>query len=495
MMTQIHQNSGWEQVPGIPATARDGHGVRRAHAIRLGLPCLLFVASLAINLWLIDPAKTPARFGDSASYESFARLLLSGRLPPDAARTPVYPAIIALFQSLGDVGWVVYAQIAGGALSIVLLYAVALRLVRNELVAAALALLLALDYFVVNFQAAILSESLSLAILMLSLWLHLIFSERSLRWPLAAAMVFNDLLLIFLRPNFLLLPICLYLIHLAMSFARPGDQRVAKDLLHRRVALGAGILLIAASVVMWSAVNARRGGYAGFSSISEINLVGKWMQYQYMRQDYLDPPPLLVQMRRAYHGAGPRRNDPYVILENLKKEQGVVPHPNELNRVNKYVMRHHRLDFVSQSIPLVLENFTVKPEIYVHSRPGASPFVVWTQGRLFWPLNSYAWWGWLIAAGYTLWLLRCRRWNLGFPWLLIVTVIAYQLATISVFAAVEYSRLRMPVHLLLLLLPAVCGVAIAKHLLTGMTVAWRESTTVKAVVRGVIESMRTPEPL
>jgi hypothetical protein len=130
--------------------------------------------------------------GDSASYAAFAQALTSGTVPT-SERTLGYPLLLALCESVGralgvgeyEATIAVQVVLLAGA-GTALLYDVARRLTGSRLAATVAALLFVADADVQNMSAWIMSEPLSIFLLLLTLWLRLVDDGwRRAGWVLA----------------------------------------------------------------------------------------------------------------------------------------------------------------------------------------------------------------------------------------------------------------------------------------------------------------------
>jgi 4-amino-4-deoxy-L-arabinose transferase-like glycosyltransferase len=107
----------------------------------------------------------------------------------------------------------VYKQIVLGAISSVLSYLISLELLKNESLAIAVGALLTLNFQVINYQSAILTETLVTTLLMAVLYAHIAALHAKITLKRLCGMVIIDSLLVMIRPSFVFLPTALYVLH------------------------------------------------------------------------------------------------------------------------------------------------------------------------------------------------------------------------------------------------------------------------------------------
>ena len=165
------------------------------------------IGVLAAGFWLVyGVSRGATAFGDSASYLAAADALSRGATVA-TMRTPGYPLFIAACRGMAallgvnDLRLLVVAQvILCAGLSTYLVYDIGLRLTERRSVGAIAGLMMAADVDLQHFTSAILSESLSVAVAVASLWLRC--RDRGWRragWLLAV--------LVLIRPIFIFVPV------------------------------------------------------------------------------------------------------------------------------------------------------------------------------------------------------------------------------------------------------------------------------------------------
>jgi 4-amino-4-deoxy-L-arabinose transferase-like glycosyltransferase len=170
---------------------------------------------------------SPNYFGDSDGYDRGAVNLLQGNsIWSSHPRTPAYPAYLAMvYKAAGIKNWkaVVMSQLfILGLARVWMMYVLGMRLTGNKIIAALAAVLYNLDFMIIEFDFAILTESLSGFLLLLSILLLIkAVEERKLKWTIPSGVVMGITALV--RPAFvpLFAPVFLFfIIGLAMN-AKP----------------------------------------------------------------------------------------------------------------------------------------------------------------------------------------------------------------------------------------------------------------------------------
>lgn len=411
----------------------------------------LFVFSLGMNLACFNWTQAPIIYPDSGGYVKPAGQLKHWQLPDFTLRSPTYPMYLAVAGLVGLVTnrsplqLATYGQIVMGAITIVLFYLLCLKFIITEWLAFSVSAFLALNFEIINYQSTILTETLSTALLMAVLYAHIASLGHWLtRWRFGGLIVL-DSLLVMLRPNFVLLPTALYIVqllnHLALFRVSPAILGPSK--LFLIVGVAWNLVLVAT----WSGLYYTQAGYLGLSRISDINLLGKAIQYGYLDRNYADPPPLARRAQEIYYGEG-RPSNPYIVLNKLKKEY--LSAWGNLRGINAYFMAGQGADFVIKTARLMPGVLNKQSGYYYGRRDGLSqnPWLRSITGVF----NSLHVWNdsaLIFAFGTSLYLLIQKRREQFMALILMLTTVLYHLIAITAFAYDEYNRLRVPIDLLL----------------------------------------------
>jgi hypothetical protein len=167
------------------------------------LPRVLTLPLAGVAFWgLYALASGPSMSGDSESYAGFAHALSWGTVPT-SERTLGYPLLIALCEYVGrklhlrtyTVTIAVQVILLAGA-STALLYDIAHRLTASRFVATVAAALFLTDADIQNMSVWIMSEPLSIFLVLLALWLRLVDDGwRRAGWALACLVLTRPLYL------------------------------------------------------------------------------------------------------------------------------------------------------------------------------------------------------------------------------------------------------------------------------------------------------------
>lgn len=438
----------------------------------------LFIFSLAVNLVCFNWTEAPIRYPDSYGYIKPAVQLKQGRLPDFSLRSPTYPMYLVVMGGFGQIvnlsplKLAVYGQIVLGAIAIVLLYLICLKLLKREWLAFSVSALLGLNFQVINYQATVLTETLASTLFMAVLYAHIAAVSQRITWKRLFLMVVIDSFLVMIRPSFILLPTTLYVLHVLYLLA--GSRIVTRRL--NSVSSSISFLVLGIScnlalVATWVTLYYLQTGHLGLSRISDFNLLGKAIQYGYLDQDYADPPRIAQRAQEIYRRVE-RNHDPYSVINQLGRE-GLYSMEN-LRSINSYFLAGRRVDFViktAQLVPVVLN----KQSPFYYGRPKGSSQNPWLKRtfRGFDLLNTLNGKAVIFASGLTLYLLVKKRREQAVALLMILSMVFYHLITITAFGYSAYPRLRSPIDLLLnvlVLLPfLLCALYVGKRVKVGLS--------------------------
>jgi hypothetical protein len=248
-MKAEEQAGGW-------GTRRLAGPVIAAAAVRLTL----------LTTVLIRSGSSALNRADTNSYlEPGRNLLLHGRFMagglPELERTPGYPLFLALVSLAGPVA-AALAQVTLSVLSVVLVWRLARTVFRDDRIALIAAWLFALEPLSVSYSILLLSETMFLALFLLSLERLAEFLRERRLGVLAAAGVFLAAAT-FVRPVTYYLPFALA-VGLFVALARiPGLRWKVPAVL---------LLSVLPWLAAWQMRNRVETGFGGFSSIQQEDL-------------------------------------------------------------------------------------------------------------------------------------------------------------------------------------------------------------------------------
>ncbi|MBN1900346.1 glycosyltransferase family 39 protein [Candidatus Sumerlaeota bacterium] len=233
--------------------------------IRHRLIVIILVISFFLR-WSLYRGIAPNYFGDSDSYDRGAVSLLQGNsLWSSYPRTPAYPAYLAFVYKLAGIKnrkAVVISQLfILGLLNIMTLYALGVRITGNKIIGALVALSFNLDFIIIQFDFAILTESLSGFLLLLSI-LMLVKSaqERNLKWTIPSGIVMGITAIV--RPAFapMLAPVFLFFL-LGLVFQSKSGMEWKRIVIHSSIYVALSVL----PCFIWLKGNQSRGNGFSFS--------------------------------------------------------------------------------------------------------------------------------------------------------------------------------------------------------------------------------------
>jgi 4-amino-4-deoxy-L-arabinose transferase-like glycosyltransferase len=378
---------------------------------------------------------------DSASYISLGTQLLHqpglGALF-DAYRTPGYPVMLAaagLFQGRVDGDGIVYAQAALMVLTAFELYALTFGLTASRVAAMLVGFLFATNVRLVDWERLIMTESAAVFLvttMLLTFWLWM--RRRSTRW--AALFGAASAVGMLTRPSLVYLPICL------MALVLIGDRR-------RFAAVAVVCALTYLPIAGYAVVNERLHPHAGLSAVSNINLLGKVLEYGMQGEGDSSRFPALWT---GISGLAPGDHDPYHILAADPAAMGVDYADAAV--FSQDIIWRHPVEYLGKSLADFFGQWSLVPYAYVPA--GAGQWIA--QALASYALLAYAAYPALplaLIGLVVLWRRLDRTVALGITGL--VVAVTGSLPTTALFSYVDFARLRTPVDALALV--AVISVA------------------------------------
>lgn len=419
------------------------------------LPLLIiFIASLLFNLIFFSWGKAPVHFNDSVSYINVAESIRHFHLPDLSIRTPVYPLYLSFFLLFNKLNWAVLFQIVIGAFSAILLYLIILKLIKIRPLALILALFLVLDFGVSNFQSAILSETLALFLLLVFVYLRIVSLNREVTKSFLILLILADIFLFFVKPNFIILPICLYILQILMCiFFLSKTSFYKKNIIY----LSIGILINIVIIVGYSGLNLARYGFFSFTSVSDVNTLGKIIQYGYIdpNKSYDNPPPLAQKAIIAVEQYGQVPTVAFQIESELSRTS--ANKTQDIKMINKYFLKGNKGNYVKKSIKKIPTVFVEKRFFYCQPslKILENKIFKWKfdfVNKIFDSINHFKLAAFLISLVFLVLLLIEKRKEEFMILILLMAAIFYSIAIIATFDVNEPFRSRISVEFLLNLL-------------------------------------------
>jgi len=347
--------------------------------------------------------------------------------------TPGYSIFILIFRQFIGLNGIIYIQVLISALGFYFVYKLLSFFVKQQLAWLTTAILV-FDPQIINYQTVILSDTLGWFVLTINLWIHCqLIKKFSLR-KLILSIVYGVLLML-TRSIFFYLPIFLFGIQFFIS--------------RRRVYLVAVIVTLFL-IIGYQAQNYRRYSFWGVSQVSQINLLGKFVEYGYLDQKYSSPiPPELKRIQLGYQ-QNFQEKSPYTILKNTYNDNTSREIAmNGLAKTNAFLMKTHLIDYLKKVIIQTKTNFTIN-RIYhgslnFESYPKIKSFI----NAFFINLNHWKFIFFIISIFTWLYLFTQKRRPYYYFLGIMIFVIVYILLILTAINYGDYARIRLSVEWLL----------------------------------------------
>jgi hypothetical protein len=277
---------------------------------------------------------------DTPGYLSALQHLQAMGNPVDFFRLPTYPLFLLIIYTLTGQGNLMAVSIVQGVLFVCAtaeLYMLTLLVTRQKWVAFFVGLLVGTNVILISYIKPIMTEGLSLWLLTTTLLMAVLFLQ-TLRYRffwLASLCLF---FLMFTRPEWIFLP-CLLFAYLLLTTRKKLARRTI--ILHTAGAL----LLIYGCLGAYIVANKVINGVASLSIVSDMNIIGKMIQYR--MQDETPYNPYLSHAFDQFIREG--ITSPYQIL-GLAPELG-GRHLQETADFARAIILHHPVQFLLDSLP------------------------------------------------------------------------------------------------------------------------------------------------
>lgn len=352
---------------------------------------LAIIAGLVAAAYYANQPKVP-HDPDSINYLHMSHTVFRGHLVGDI-RTPVYPMFIEVIQVIagsGNLAAISAAQAALYVLAVVGIYGLAGILLRGAWLAFVVSMPLALNVLLLSYVAPILSEALTLFLLVafaLALAWY-VFTTRARSLWLASGLLFAAGMT---RPEWIFFGVVLIAFALVVAWQR--DQ--LKRLLPHALSI---LLVFYALCGAYVLVNAAQHDVPGISANQNLDLLGKVMQYGMQNEAPPEYAAITAEVNR-YVAAGDY--DPFHVMA---ADPALQQHHFALcGTYAKAIILHHPAEFALRTVPVIFQSVTVaRPHQPVVSgaRFGAPLLALhWIAARVQTVLISFPViaLGWLIA--------------------------------------------------------------------------------------------------
>lgn len=402
----------------------------------------VFIICAGIALWYLNWGRVPLKiYPDTQSYQYVDRQLLSGQLPELAFRPPVYPLYLLVFGVYHPGSAIVISNILLGALGTVLLFWVLNHVSDLWQLNLALVIFLSLNYAAVSFQGTLFAESIGPVVMIFFLWCSVFIVTHAVPEKLDVLLMFmyvlSGSLIMFLKPQFILLP----LVMAGYILAHRWDL---KRMIMTIICIHAGFIL------MFMGYNWIRSGKPVISENGGENVFGKTLTAGILDDvQYLSLMPGPVKdMAYAYMTTN-RSKEPYDLLHVVQKNstRSIVGEYQYMDDMNRYIFSKPDLvgKYIRYAFTSLPEVMSGKPDYYLPpgkrllSIPGFSGILA-----VFELLNGAG----LIGIGiavciYLVMLFRDPK--RAFIWGMILVPVVYEVIIHFAFVYTDAYRLRIPV--------------------------------------------------
>jgi hypothetical protein len=213
-------------------------------------------------------------FPDSITYLNFNKNIFKGEI--DLNRTPLYPFFLKLvgFFSTNDLYLfnVVFFQSAISYISILYFYKLSLNIYKSRKTAIISSVIYGISPSLISWDCSIMTESLSISFTVIFLY-YLLMYFKNKNIYLSILLTFMCLMMVMLRPAFLILFIILILVWVFMFFSY---FKFWKQFLTNIVCCFFGILFL----FQYCKLNEFQNGYFGISNVIDINQLPIIIKYQ-----------------------------------------------------------------------------------------------------------------------------------------------------------------------------------------------------------------------
>lgn len=416
------------------------------------LPLVLFLITFFFYFLQADFSNLPVLYPDSSSYLQFAREVMNGSLPDTLVRTPVYPLLILPFLAANNLTLLVIFQILLAAGSVVLLYLTSREIIQSRIIAFFISVICILDYNYFQFQYIILAELASGFILLCFIYISLGFLNAGVNIKNSYFLIYIilSLLIIFIKPVFVLLPFMVSLFVLVYFLVKKKET-----ILFRRklVLLSVHMLTCLLFIFIWSGTNYIRYGHFTMSRLSKINMLSKVIQYGYPARYYPDlNEPEVIRKACSFVRQHPNDGNPFPLILDLDQDKKIsdnLQNTRQFEQVTSFFLWKNPAGFTRRTVQLSFRNiFRLERSYYLHPREMNPLRRVYDFG-----MDNKHLLAWFILLNIVVlfFLYKEKRFREFFI-ILLIGLTFYYVVFMNCLTWFEYSRLIAPAELLLDLL-------------------------------------------
>lgn len=416
------------------------------------LSIILFIVSYFISLWFFNGISKPVYYFDTYSYYEVVKSICSLDFPNLSFRTLGYPLFLVLSGACKTDSFIIYLQFLLGSLSIVILFYILQRVI-NKTIAFIISLIMALDIVGVGgYHITILTESLTLFLVMLFVYSHIRLIEEKFKKKEILIVLIVDIFLILTKPTFFILPIFIYIFFIFVIIIQKEFKCFLKIFMFL-------ILINCFFILSLCLLNLKQGGDFSLSTVATYNTLGKVIEYKFFEKEYTNPPQLFYDAKESVIQPWNYGNPWWVMAditgiplkpENLNK---ILAEPvvniNSVKDLNSYLINQNKKEYIVKTIkkiPMVIEtqrsyygvsysdNYIKSDVMTFINNFFNSTLVLRTQILV-------------ILLAYIIYMYFLKKQKIFINHIIILTTIFYTVSIIAVGSYAEESRLRMPIEM------------------------------------------------
>ncbi|HEY1350397.1 MAG TPA: hypothetical protein VGF67_12310 [Ktedonobacteraceae bacterium] len=320
---------------------------------------LLFLSGVMILYFTATPHSV--EYGpDTYGYLAVLQQLRTSGNPVNAFRLPTYPLFLLIMTFFFHRENLLAASLFQGWLFVCATGEIAvltLLLTQKRWLACVVAVVVGTNIYLLSDCKLIMTEGLSLWLLTTTMLSAVLFLKTlRVRFLLLCAGLL--LFLLFTRPEWVLFPGVLF----PLLFFATRKRLAARVVL---LSAGASLIVMALLIGGYIAANARLNHFASLSSVTNMNLIGKVLQYR--MQDETPSNAALSQIYDSYLQRGIR--SPYYITAHAP---GLGENYAQASADwAKAILLHHPGEFLGKSLPYFFTSLTLLPPASIPPLHGA----------------------------------------------------------------------------------------------------------------------------
>lgn len=410
---------------------------------------ILFFLSLTINLLFLNRKLLPVLYPDSFSYFNVTKEISMGIFPNFSIRTPTYPLYLSIFTPFNNNKVPIYFSTIIGSLGTLLLYWLINQLTAKKKISFLISLFIMADYGIINYQSTILTESIAPTLILFSIYANINLVQKRRSWQTIIVGGIADLLIMFLKPSFLIVPFLLKIYYLFLLHTIPKNRFKNK---FRIITIN--LFLNLSFIILFLTYNYFRSGSFQISQIGTNNLFGQIIRYKYLDriQPPYDNPPQSVKDVIEIHSQNNKIIDPYDLFPIIQKKEPLKPYIQTISEVNKYILKRNLTHFIFMGILDLPNNFIINRRFYTSINPKIETSQSFMFiNHIYESVNGFKFIGLIIASGITIIMFKKQNPKTIILGTIIITSILV-VSTGTFLSYAEFARLRQPVDPLLSLL-------------------------------------------